>query len=245
MPKRNLVLLAAVVGLAAFLCMMMGFSIGLGFGRADGGISTEEMARRRSVAESMQTILPAGVESADSPELAEAVERLHAEDLIAWVWVVDPRGDIRQAWNGPAQMGESVYYLSKYEEDLIFAVEPQRLDPVTELELRLAMALRREGEHNDMYGHMVRAIPGPDGEPAAFVGVTFEAVDTTPGFRDVLFLIVGAVGFAMYWLGLPLWTVVDARAGGLGRSALLWGLFVLVANAAGLTAYLLVRHRNP
>lgn len=245
MPKRNVVLVVAVSGLAAFLCMMVGFSVGLGFARAGAGITTEQMARRQSAEELMDAILPAEVEAADSQELAEAVERLREEKLIAWVWVVDPNGDILLARNGPAQTGESIYYLSKYEEDLIFAVEPGRLDPVTELELRLAIALRREGEHNDIYGHMVRALPGPDGEVAAFVGVTFEAVDTTPGVRDILFLVLGTVGFALYWLGLPLWTVVDARAGGLGRSAWLWGMFVLVANAAGLLAYLLVRHRSP
>jgi hypothetical protein len=244
MPKRNVVLIVAVSGLAAFLCMMIGFSVGLGFGRTGGGITTEEMARRQSVGDLMDAILPAEVESADSQEPVEAVERLREEELIVWVWVVDPNGDILLTRNGPAQTGENIYYMSKYEEDLIFAVEPGRLDPVTELELRLAMALRREGEHNDIYGHMVRAIPGPDGEVAALVGVTFEAVDTTPGVRDILFLVLGSIGFALYWLGLPLWTVIDARAGGLGRSAWLWGMFVLVANAAGLLAYLLVRHRS-
>jgi hypothetical protein len=244
MSKRNLILIAAVAGLAAFLFMLVGFTVGIGFARGTGDISSDEMDRRKSVEATMQEVLPAETESAGSPELADAVEELKSRQLIVWVWVVDPKGDISLSRNGPAQAGDNVYILSKYEEDLIFAVEPERLDPVTEMELRLTMALRREGEHNDIYGHMVRSIPGPDGDPAAFVGVTFEAVDTTPGVIDVLFIILGAVGMASYWLGLPLWTVLDARAGGLGRGAFLWGLFVLVANAAGLLAYLLVRHRT-
>ncbi len=113
-----------------------------------------------------------------------------------------------------------------------------------ELELRLAAALRREGEHNDIYRHMVRSIPGPDGETAAYIGVAYEAVDTTPGTADIIFLLLGGAGFLVYWLGLPLWVTLDSRAGGGGRAAVLWGMFVLVANAAGLLAYLLVRHRS-
>jgi hypothetical protein len=246
MPKRNLLLIAAVAGLAGFLCMLAGVS--LSFGVVDSG-RMERMdpggARRTAVEESMQAILPAETDSADSPILAEAVEKLLEEQYVVWVWVADSGGVIRLARNGPARAGEDVRSLSAYDQDLIFAVEPEVLDPVAEMELRLAMALRREGEHNDIFGHTVRAVPGPDGEPAAFVGVTFEAVDANPGPLDILLITAGAIGFLLYWFGLPLWTALDARAGGQGRAALLWGLFVLVANAAGLIAYLLVRNRSP
>ncbi len=243
MPKRNLLLLAAVAGLAAFLCMVVGFSVGIQF-RHSGQSTADAEVRRQSVEESSIAILPAEAASASSPELVNAIERLNAEKFIVWVWVIDPNGEIRFSESGPAEVGDNVYDLSRYEEDLISAVEPERIDPVTELELRLAMALRREGEHNDIYGHLVRSIPGPDGEPAAFVGITYESVDAAPGILDVVFLVLGAAGFGVYWLGLPLWTALDARAGGMGRAAVLWGLFVLVANAAGLLAYLLVRHRS-
>jgi hypothetical protein len=38
---------------------------------------------------------------------------------------------------------------------------------------------------------------------------------------------------------------LDSRAGGGGRAIVLWGLFVVVTNVAGLIAYLLIRQRNP
>ena len=243
MGKRNLLLLAAVAGLAGFLCMVMGFSAGMQF-RDSVRRAEEDADRRESVDASLKAVLPAAVASVDSPELAGAVEKLTTEKYVVWVWVVDPKGDIRFTYNGPVEVGENVYDLSKYEEDVILAVEPRQLDPLTELELRLAIALRREGEHNDIYGHLVRYIPDPDGQPAAIVGVTYESTDTAPGVLDIVFVVLGAIGFGLYWLGLPLWTFLDARASGVGRGAVLWGLFVLVANAAGLLAYLLVRHRS-
>ncbi|MGB7539798.1 MAG: hypothetical protein WBM17_14745, partial [Anaerolineales bacterium] len=227
MPKRNWLLIAAVAGLAAFLCMAVGFSVGINLHSTDQ--LNEERVRRQSVEESMNAILPGEVASVNSPELAQAVERLKSEPYVVWVWVSDPKGDIRLSYNGPAEVGDNVYELSQYEEDLISAVDPQHMDPVTEMELRLAMALRREGEHNDIYSHLVRYIPGPDGQPAAYVGVTFEGVDTSPGILDIVFVILGAVGFGLYWLGLPLWVFLDSRAGGSGRASVLWGLFVLVA----------------
>jgi hypothetical protein len=242
MSKRNLVLVAAVVGLAAFLCMVVDFTVAMNFNNA--GPFMDEAAHRESVERSLDAVLPAEVESADSPDLADAADRLSAEKYIVWVWVTDPEGVILLSHNGPAEAGDDVQTLSQYEEDLILAVEPQRLDPVTELELRLAMALRREGEHNDIYGHLVRSVPGPDGRPAAFVGVTYELTDSTPGALDIVFLVLGAAGILTYWLGLPLWVFLDERAAGGARNAALWGLFVLIANAGGLLAYLLVKHRG-
>ena len=245
MPKRNLLLLAAVAGLGAFLCMFAGLSIGIGiFDPAREAGMDPVGTRRQAVERSLAAILPAEAESAGAETLNDAVEKLTAEQYIAWVWVMDLEGSISIVRGGPAKAGDSVRELSAYEEDLILALEPALLTPEVEMELRLAAALRREGEHNDIFRHLVRSIPGPDGKAEAFVGITYEAVDTTPGITDIAFLILGAVGFLFYWLGLPLWVFLDSRAGGMGRTSILWGLFVLVANVAGLLAYLLVRHRS-
>jgi hypothetical protein len=243
MPKRNLLLLAAVAGLAGFLCMIVGFSVGIQFRDTLSNVD-DKAIRRQSVEESLAAILPAEVASADSPELANAVEGLKTAKYVAWVWVVDPEGAIRLVHNGPAGVGDNIYVLSEYEEDLVDAIDSKHMDPVAELELRLAISLRREGEHNDIYGRLARCIPGPDGKPAVLIGVTYEAVDASPGVLEMAFLVIGAAGFGLYWLGLPLWTFLDARASGSVRAAVLWGLFVLVANAAGLLAYLLVKHRG-
>lgn len=245
MPKRNWILFAALAGLAGFICMIMVFSIGIGIADPNRATGMDpDGTRRRSVEQSLNAILTAGVESAGDPDLAAAAEKLTAQQYIAWVWLMDPDGTISYVHNGPAHAGDSVRDHSAYEEDLILAVEPALLSPDVEMELRLAAALRREGEHNDIFGHLVRSIPGPDGKAAAFIGITYEAVDTAPAATDIAFLVLGAIGFLFYWLGLPLWVVTDARTGGTWRSAILWGMFVLVANAAGLLAYLLVKHRS-
>ncbi|MBN1440787.1 MAG: hypothetical protein JW929_15375 [Anaerolineales bacterium] len=244
MPKRNWILIAAVTGLAAFICMVAGMFLVVGV-NASGRDWGAADARRQAVENALEAMLPDEVQAADSADLARAMERLKQEEFIVRVWMVDLEGDVRLSLNGPAGPESNVYDLSQYEEDLIFAVEPGQLDPLTELELRLAMALRRESEFNDVYGHVVRSIPGPDGTAAVLVGVTYEAVDPTPKTFDLALALVGTVGFFLFWLGLPFWTFLDARSRGDGRAAVLWGLFVLVANAAGLLAYLLVKRRSP
>jgi hypothetical protein len=245
MPKRNFLLLAAVAGLAGFICVFAILSIGIGIFDPDHAAKMDPGGtRRESVEQSLAEILPGEIDSAQAPELAAAAEKLAREPLIAWVWVVDPQGQIVLANNGPVKTGDNIRELSTYEEDLILAMDPNLLSPAAEMELRLAIALRREGEHNDIYRHLVRSIPGPDGAAAAFVGITYEAVDTAPGITDIACLILGAIGLLVYWLGLPLWVLFDSHHGGGWRTAILWGLFVLVANVAGLLAYLLVRHRS-
>jgi hypothetical protein len=246
MPKRNFLLPAAVIGLIGFIGMFIYMSIGIGIfdpdreGHLDPGGN-----RRQSVEQALNRILPASVESTNDPGLETAAEKLTAEPYIVWVWMMDTDGMLTIVRGGPAHAGDAVRELSLYEEDIILALEPGLLTTETELELRLAAAMRREGEHNDIYRHLVRSIPGSDGEKAAFFGVAYEATDTAPSTADIAFLVLGAAGFLVYWLGLPLWVVLDSRAGGGGRASVLWGLFVLVANAAGLLAYLLVRHRSP
>ncbi|MGB7539168.1 MAG: hypothetical protein WBM17_11575 [Anaerolineales bacterium] len=246
MPKRNLILPAAVFGLAGFIGMFIYVSIGIGtFDPDREGHLDPGGVRRQSVEQSLLKILPSSAASMEDPGLETAANQLASEPYIAWVWVTNPEGKLTFVHGGPAHSGDSVRELSLYEEDIIMALEPALRTKDAELELRLAAALRREGEHNDIYRHLVRSIPGPDGETAAFIGIAYEAADTAPGAADIALLIFGVAGFLVYWLGLPLWVALDSRAGGGGRSSILWGLFVLVANAAGLLAYLLVRHRNP
>jgi hypothetical protein len=245
MPKRNWILPAAVAGLALCIGMFIYVSIGIGFFDPDReGHLDPAGIYRQSVEQSLGKKLPASAKSADDSMLKTAADQLAAEPHIVWVWAMDPNGILSYVHGGPARAGDSVRDLSAYEEDIILAVEPARRSSSVELELRLAAALRREGEHNDIYRHMVRSIPGPDGETAAYIGVAYEAVDTAPGTADIIILLLGGAGFLVYWLGLPLWVTLDSRAGGGGRAAVLWGMFVLVANAAGLLAYLLVRHRS-
>lgn len=99
--------------------------------------------------------------------------------------------------SGPAQVGDSVRDLSAYEEDIILALEPALLTRDTELELRRAAAIRREGEPNEIYRHMVHSITGSDGGTAAYIGITYEAAGTAPGTTGIIFFFYSAV--PVFW----------------------------------------------
>jgi hypothetical protein len=74
-------------------------------------------------------------------------------------------------------------------------------------------------------------------EPAAL------PLESTPTDLEYGLLNLGIAGFLIYWLSLPLWVWLDHRSqvNSDKRKSVLWGLFVLVTNLAGLLAYLLTK----
>jgi hypothetical protein len=56
-------------------------------------------------------------------------------------------------------------------------------------------------------------------------------------------LLTGFLGLASYWLSLPAWVWLDARAR--GERAWVWAVFVLLGNLVGLITYILARRPRP
>ena len=61
------------------------------------------------------------------------------------------------------------------------------------------------------------------------------------GYATALFLV--PIGLMVYWLVLPWWVFLDAKAR--GERAWVWAMFVLLGNLVALFAYLLARHPLP
>jgi hypothetical protein len=197
---------------------------------------------RAAVEDSLRSLLPKTVESARDPRLIAAVRELEKALYVVSVWVVAPDGEIVYRRCGPGQLGDKVQDLAR--DDMapaIAALGPGAFSETQRLQLLAVAAMRREGEHNDVFRHMARALPDAAGGLGAVVVLGYDVsplVGSPPDFLYLSLLLSGLAGFAVYWLGLPLWVACDARAR--GEAAALWAVFVLFTNLVGLVAYLIV-----
>jgi hypothetical protein len=108
--------------------------------------------------------------------------------------------------------------------------------------LLAASTIQREGEHNDIFSQMIRPLRNGNDVELGFIGVYYAASPDAGGFPGIgyaitLFLI--PIGLLVYWLALPWWVFLDAKAR--GERAWVWAMFVLLGNLVALFAYLLAR----
>lgn len=205
---------------------------------------TDTGETRAAVESSLGRLLPPTAGSARDPRLVAAAQRLQEERYVASVWLVDTSGTIAVHLGGPGRAGQNVATLADRDIDRVLeSLPPQTFSDLQKLQLLTVAAVRSEGEHNDVFRHLVRPVHREDGSLAALVAVAY---DVSPlvgsvSFRDVFVTIAFFVGLASYWLGLPLWVWLDAASR--GESAILWGVFVLITNLVGLVAYLIVVSR--
>jgi hypothetical protein len=239
MPTRNTwIATAAVAGI--LLAAVIGIVIASR--RARGLVDTGET--RASIQSSLDRLLPKAVESALDPGLISAAGRLTKEPYVASLWVVDRSGEIVFHAGGPGRQGDKVQDLAR--EDMAPALEalgPEALTESQKIRLLAVGAIRREGDHNDVFRHLVQALPDSAGNTAALVVLAYDVNPSVgqPSAGYIAGLLTGLAGFLVYWLGLPVWVYLDARAR--SEAAALWGLFVLFTNLVGLLAYLIVIHR--
>lgn len=122
---------------------------------------------------------------------------------------------------------------------LINAVD-ENLDTLQKEILYIAAAIRSEGEHNDILGHIVIPLKTGSNELAGFIGVAYELDNSVQSVQFyVIFSIVLFICFLTYWLSLPLWVYFDSR--NRNEKYILWTLFVLIGNLPAFIAYLLTR----
>jgi hypothetical protein len=108
--------------------------------------------------------------------------------------------------------------------------------------LLAASVMQAEGEHDDVYRHLLREVRGPGGDLVAFIGVTYDvnlAIGAPPSAAWVLLLAGWLLGMGAYWLSLPAGVWLDVRAR--GERAWVWGVFVLLGNLVALITYILAR----
>jgi len=228
----------AVVALAGILAAVV---MGVVTTRERSKILVDTGATRAAVESSIRNLIPKSVESGRDPRLISAAELLSKEPYVASAWVVNQTGEIVFHQGGPGKQGDRVQDLAQ--DDMARALEALEAHVLSEsqkLQLLAVGAVRREGEHNDVFRHLAYEVADGAGRPAALVVLAYDAnplLGQPDGFY-IVSLLIGIVGFATYWLALPLWVYLDARAR--GDAAALWCVFVLFTNLVGLVAYLIV-----
>ena len=232
--NKKWILVISVVGIIAAISVII-FS---GLNRSRMLVDTGET--RLSVTSSMNQILPQTAKSAEDQSLINAANELEDEPYISSVWVVDRNGKIVLHVKGPGKQGENVKDINRGEMARVLeAIEEGTFSDLQKLQLFTVGAIRSEGEHNDVFRHLVHQINNQDGNVVALIALAYDVNPyvSEPGITATILTLVIPLGIIAYWLGLSLWVFFDSRAR--GESALLWGFFVLITNLVGLIAYLI------
>lgn len=232
--KKVLPYVAIIGAVFALICLIV-----LSFQRQASLIDTGET--RHSVEASLEAILASQPSSVEDAAFQEALTRLEDEPYVAVVWLFTPQGQILQ---GNLAFFEGNVDISATDETKrILAAQPEGfLSAEQRTALLAASVMQAEGEHNDVFRHLLREVRSSAGDVVAYVGVTYDVNPTISAFPGALWvsLMVGfLLGLAVYWLSLPTWVWLDARAR--GERAWVWATFVLVGNLVALVTYILAR----
>ncbi|MFC1525926.1 hypothetical protein ACFL6X_03835 [Candidatus Latescibacterota bacterium] len=230
------------LALAGLLAVALGVVVGEPVFRA---ARTETGQTRAVVEESLSALVAAPVVTPDDPALLQALGELQQTPYVAGVWLFTADGRLIRASGSTAaatSKGRTALELATEEtRRVVSALQDSLLGQDERLALFVAAAIQREGEHNDVYRHLVRRLRTADGGTAGYVGVSFAASASLddPSMSWRAGVLASLVGLATYWLALPLWVLGDAARR--GERAWVWFAFVLVGNLVALMAYLLTR----
>lgn len=207
---------------------------------------TETGETRHSVENTLTEVLPEQVTGAADPSLLAAAEMLSTKQYVVWVWVAGMDGVLTYHDGGPGEVGSNLAEIAKLGDgpNQVAALPADQFSVAQKLQVLAVAALRTEGEHNDVFRPLLHVIPGPDDQAGAMVVIAY---DVNPSLSEadpsgIVSILLLLLGLGIYWLGLPLWVFLDAQAR--REPAVLWGMFTLFANLAGLLSYLIVAARK-
>jgi hypothetical protein len=183
------------------------------------------------------------VESADnlnSKAFFDYFEKTLSCSVISTKWLVSERGEVIYAKGVMAAstpLNSNIYSLvDSQNRGLIDAIE-SNVDSVQKRIMFVAASIRREGDHNDVYGHLVMPLKTSSNVLIGFVGVAYSLDDSKPPIQNYVISIALIICFLLYWLSLPLWVYFDCREK--NNKYILWTIFVLLGNIPALIAYLI------
>jgi hypothetical protein len=156
-------------------------------------------------------------------------------------WLISGKGEIIYAKGMMAQstpLHSNVYSGGDAQSRGLIAAVECNIDSVQKHIMLVAAAIRREGEHNDMIGHLVIPLKTSSDGLVGFVGVAYSLDDLKPPFENYYIVIIALIiCFLLYWLSLPLWVYFDCRER--NNKYILWTIFVLFGNIPAFIAYLI------
>jgi len=237
--KRRLPAVAAIL----FLAALTGFII---VNRMRRQMTVEPGETRRAVdaaVAELQTLRPS---SLDDPPYRLALEKLRRAPYVAGIWLIRQDGQITFSSARFADRGRVEEWATEETRRVLSEMPEDFLTPQQNMALLAASAIQREGEHNDVLRQMVRPLRGRDDAELGFIGVSYDAspmLGSFPGIGYAIALFLIPIGLIVYWLMLPWWVFLDAKAR--GERAWVWAMFVLLGNLVALFAYLLARQPEP
>ncbi len=227
------------VALACGLLAILGVAL-LSLWRVE--LVTDSGETLASIEESLEPLTTLRPTSIDDMLFLKRIEDVTDAAHLATFWLLTPDGEVVQSTGATVQSFSkgTAQGLSSTEIHLVLSALPDdALSREQETMLHVASAIQREGEHNDIYRHLVRRIRAPDGSVVALIGIAYEISPDEVGLGWKVLVLASLVGLVGYWLALPLWTWLDARQR--GEHAWPWAIFVLLGNLMALLAYLLAR----
>jgi len=208
--------------------------------RPDQGTVNPE--NKKIVTEKLGQIHPDSKEAFSSQAFFDFADQALRCNIIHTIWIFNEKSELIYV---KGQMARSTPLNSiadsltgSQNRGLIAAVE-ENLDPLQKQLITIAAAIRREGEHNDIYGHQVVPVKTNQNEPVGFIGVAYSLGTSKPSASICILEISLLIFFLIYWLSIPAWVYLDSRQRNENR--LLWTLFTLIGNLPAYIAYLIVR----
>ena len=229
--------IAAVIGLAIALISL--FIVGRQVGQAH--VDTGET--HPVVDAAVAKVLALHPSSLDEPSFRQALEELRHSQYVVYIWLIRPDGRIVFSNAGFAHHGGVEQWATPETQRVLSEIPEDFLTPQQGMALLAASAIQSEGEHNDVFAQMIRPLLSTDGTELGFLGVSYDistSLSAFPGYGYAFALLLVPIGLMVYWLMLPWWVFLDAKAR--GERAWVWTLFVLLGNLMALFAYLLTRH---
>ena len=237
--KNALPWIALAGGLLAITCLVLLSSLRNSL-LVDSG---ETRPAVEALLEKLQAMRPT---SLDDDAFRNAVEQTAQAPHVATLWLLAPDGQVVYSIGSTAasfSQGTVEDHASNEINRVLAALPDDALNIEQQNLLLAASAIQSEGEHNDIYRHMIRKIIAPDGTMVALVGAAYNVSDDVVGTEWPALVLGGLFGICVYWLALPLWVFIDARTH--GERAWGWAIFVLLGNLVALIAYILARIPQP
>ena len=200
----------------------------------------ENAVNRKIALDKLKQIRIESSDKLNSKAFFDYVDKMLSNSVINTKWVVSAKGEVIYANGEMARstaLNSNVYSLVDVQNrGLIDAVECN-LDSIQKGLLYVAASIRREGEHNDIYGHWVMPLKTSSNILFGYIGVAYTLDDSKAPIQIYVISIALIVCFLLYWLSLPLWVYFDCREK--NNKYILWTFFVLLGNIPALIAYLI------
>ena len=222
-----------------FFLIFVGLFILAAFQRTDTRL--ESQVTYLAAEDALREVHSLQADEISDPRFPVLLDKLLTRPYIATLWLVSTDGEIFYTTGSTARQGSVQEQMTPEMKRVLEMLPEDALEKEQKLMLMTASAVQAEGEHNDVYRHIVREVYSPSGE---LLGLAAAAYDVNPQNSEIslfykITLLVLPLVFLLYWCSLPVWVWLDA--GMRGEKKWFWAVFVLLGNLAALLAYLLAR----